>query len=351
MKRNRFFIFIFLFLSSVVSAQTVITGSVKSKSGEPLEASVTLQAEGSVLIAGFTYTDANGNYSAVYKGDADSIIVTISGINIGKYSKTVPNHSGIVNFEIDEKPLEIKEVTVKAPKIFASGDTINYLVGSYMDQNDRVIGDVLQKMPGIEVAPSGAIKYQGTSINRFYIENMDMLKGRYSLAVKNISAKDVATVQILEYHQPIKALKDKILSDQAAINLKLKEEAKGTWSLSGLAGVGYSPVLWNAELVAMFFGKTKQNMSAFKSNNSGENVVGEFRAQYYDYERVILGSGGMLSVQSPTTPPVPSKRYLYNRSYAAGINHLFKLNDDTELTANVLYYNDRIEKEGYSYYE
>ena len=331
-------------------AQTVIVGNVKNKTDEPLAASVMVQAKGNIAIAGFTSTTANGDYSVTYKGTADSIIITVTGLNIGKYSKTVANRSGKVDFVIDEKPLDVKEVTVVAPKITIRGDTINYLVASYIDQNDRVIGDVLKKLPGIEVKPSGAIQYQGRDINKFYIENSDLLQGRYGLATKNIAAKDIASVQILENHQPIKALKDKILSDQAALNLKLKESAKGTWALTGLAGVGYQPLMWNAELIAMFFGKTKQHMTTYKSNNSGDDVSDEFQA-HYNYERFYMNPGSSLSIQSPTTPPVPSKRYLYNQSHAATVNQLFKIGNETELTTNIFYYNDRIEKEGYSYYE
>lgn len=343
-------IVLFILLPHIAFSQTVISGSVKNRSGDPLEATVTLQAKGSVTISGFASTDANGAYSVTYKGSADSVIVTISGINIGRYAKTAVNRSGTVDFVIDEKPIEIKETTVTAPKMSLRGDTLNYLVSSYIDQNDRTIGDVLRKLPGIEVSTSGAITYQNRAINKFYIENMDLLQGRYSLATKNITAKDVAAVQVLENHQPIKALKDRVHSDQAAINLKLKDSAKGTWTLSGLAGMGYKPVLWNAELVGMLFNKTRQNMSTYKGNNSGDDIIGEFRT-HYDYERVNMSSGSSLSVQMPSTPPVPSKRYMNNRSHAAGINQLFKLGEDTELTANVLYYNDRIEKEGHSLYE
>ena len=78
-------------------------------------------------------------------------------------------------------------------------------------------------MPGIDVEKSGEIKYNGRAINKFYVEGMDMLKGRYGLATNNIAAKDIATVQVLENHQPIKALKHLQISDDVAINLKLKE--------------------------------------------------------------------------------------------------------------------------------
>jgi len=335
---------------SVSLAQTVISGSVKNSKGEPLVVNMTVQAKGNVMIAGFSVTDAKGNYSLNYRGTADSLVITVSGMNIGKHNKIVANHSEKVDFVIEEKALELKEVTVVAPKITLKGDTLNYSVSAFSDQNDLVIGDVLKKLPGIEVTSDGTIKYNNKDINKFYVENMDLLLGRYGIATNNIPAKDVATVQVMENHQPIKALRDRVFSDQAAINLKLKDSAKGTLSLTGLAGTGYRPFLWNAELVSMYFAKGKQNITTYKGNNSGDDVAGEFRT-HYDYERVYMNPNSLLSVQSPAAPPVPSKRYLYNRSHAATTNQLFKLGEETELTVNALYYDDRIEKEGYSYYE
>jgi hypothetical protein len=271
-------------------------------------------------------------------------------MNIGKHSQTVANKSQRVDFVIEETPLELKEVTVIPLKIKQTGDTINYSVDAYTDQNDRVIGDVLKKLPGIDVNPSGRISYNGKDINKFYVEDMDLLKGRYGIATNNIAAKDVATVQVLENHQPVKALRDRLPSDDAAINLKLKESAKGTLALTGLAGAGYEPMMWNAELVSMYFAKKMQNMSTYKGNNSGNDVASEFRT-HYDYERVYVGAGSPLYIQSPTTPPVAQKRYLYNNSHAVTTNHLIKLNDDLEFTASAIYYNDCIEREGYSLYE
>ena len=50
--------------------------------------------------------------------------------------------------------------------------TITYNVGSFAQKQDKTIGDVLKRMPGIDVANNGKIQYQGTDINKFYIEGM-----------------------------------------------------------------------------------------------------------------------------------------------------------------------------------
>jgi hypothetical protein len=348
--KHGFTLLVFVFFPFFVSAQTIINGSVKNKEGKPIAASMTVQAKGSNIIGGFSMSDKDGNYNLTYKGTEDSIVITAGGINIGKHRKTVVNRSGRVDFIIDEKPIELKEVKVTPPKIKRTGDTLDYSVAAYSDQNDRVIGDVIKKLPGVEVSRDGGIKYDGKPINKFYVENMDLLQGRYGLAVNNIAAKDVATVQIMENHQPINAIRERIFSDKAALNLKLKDSAKGTLAITGMAGLGYEPLLWNAELVAMYFAKVRQNMSVYKGNNSGNDVTGEFRT-HYDYERVYLGQGSQLYVQSPSTPPVAQKRYLYNNINAFTVNQLIKVKKDWECTLNALYYNDCLEKEGHSIYE
>ncbi|MDR2651854.1 MAG: carboxypeptidase-like regulatory domain-containing protein [Prevotellaceae bacterium] len=347
---KQYVLLIFVFFPFLVSAQTIINGSVVNKEGKPVTATVTVQIKGSNTIGSFTTSDKEGNYNLKYNETADSIVITVSGINIGKHKKTVINRSGRVDFVIDETPLELKEVKITQPKIKRTGDTLDYSVGAYIDQNDRVIGDILKKLPGIDVSESGRISYNGEPINKFYVENADLLQGRYGLAVNNIAAKDVATVQVMENHQPINVLRERVFSDAAAINLKLKESAKGTLAITGMAGLGYEPLLWNAELVAMYFAKVKQNMSAYKGNNSGNDVTGEFRS-HYDYERIYLGHSSQLYVQSPSTPPVAQKRYLYNNINAFTVNQLIKIKENRECTINGLYYNDRLEKEGHSIYE
>ena len=75
--------------------------------------------------------------------------------------------------------MTIKEIIVKAPKVRVQGDTITYDVRLFSKEGDRSIGDVLRRMPGIKTNENGQVSYNGTPINRFYIENSDMLEGQY----------------------------------------------------------------------------------------------------------------------------------------------------------------------------
>ena len=172
----------------------------------------------------------------------------------------------------------LKEVTVKADRIRQQGDTITYNVGSFAQAQDRTIGDVLKRMPGIDVSSSGKIKYQGEDINKFYIEGTDLLGGKYGLATNGISHDDVGAVEVMENHQPVEVLSGIAFSDKAAINLKLKNKAKAAWSIHGDAGGGWSwqpeGAVWDGELFAMCAMPGFQNITTFRTNNTGEDLSG-----------------------------------------------------------------------------
>jgi len=204
----------------------------------------------------------------------------------------------------------------------------------------------------IEVSESGQISYQGKPINKFYIENMDLLKGRYTLATKNISLKDVATVEVFQNHQPIRALSEAQPSDQAAINLKLREDAKGVFSLLATVGAGVAPFkpaafIWDNELISLFFSKKMQNINTYKGNNSGNDVTREFTSFYSDAESPAY-EGRFLSAIAPSSPPISKQRYLFNNSHAASSSFLNVLKNEYQLTTNLVYYNDKQNKESYS---
>jgi hypothetical protein len=323
----------------------VIQGTVKDvQENKGLSGiNVMLQESGNSAISAFVMTDNNGKYKLEYKGLKDSITVSASGFNIKKQIKTVARKSQTVDFNVTFEAIALKEVKVTPQKIKQRGDTINYLVDGFIDKNDRTIGDVLKKLPGIDVKESGQILYQNAPINKFYVEGLDLLQGRYGIATNNIQAKDVQSVEVLENHQPIKALKDRILSEQAAINLKLKDSAKGTITANGLLGAGASPLLLAGEVTGMYFTKGRQNITTYKGNNAGNDVSRDLNS-FYSNSAAQMQSGGLLSVQSPSSPSISRKRYLFNRANTFSFNNLWKLKNDYQLNANIHYLNDRIDK-------
>lgn len=221
----------------------------------------------------------------------------------------------------------LKEVAVKADRIREQGDTITYNVGSFAQVQDRSIGDVLKRMPGIDVAQNGKIQYQGEDINKFYIEGSDLLGGKYGIATNGINHDDVGAVEVMENHQPMQVLSGISFSDKAAINLKLKNKAKATWTFHGDAGGGYSwqpkGGIWDGELFAMAVMPGFQNITTVKSNNIGENLATQATDFFAAKRKTDLSRYVGLSL--PGVPSLKQKRTLFNRSVLASTNSLWKV--------------------------
>ena len=233
MKRVILLSTVLFLMSGVLTAQhsTVLSGKVTDKtSGQPLAGVlVTIRPAGENKVVKFTQTSAEGMFELSIKALPASHVLHFS--MMGYASLIFPLEAGrnIYDAAMAEKATPLKEVLVKAPSIHQRGDTVTYIVSNFADVQDRSLADVLKKMPGIEVEKNGAIKYNGVSINKFYIEGKDMLGGRYGIATNNIHQKDVGSVEVMENHQPIKALEDLSFSQNPAINIRLKEDAKARW--------------------------------------------------------------------------------------------------------------------------
>lgn len=341
--KNLFFIISSLLICASLQAQTTFHGYIKNKAGKPVQAMVTLSPRGTSVIASFADADKNGKYSITYNGQSDSVQLNVSSMEHGSASRMVKNHSQEVNFTLKGKAIELKEVVVKADKIRESGDTINYNVAAYKDQTDRVIGDVLKKMPGIEVS-NGKIKFNGQDIKNFYIENMDLLQQRYGIATNNISAEDVATVQVYQNHQPVRALQGIRHSDDVSLNIKLRKSAKGTVAMTGMLGLGRNEgkqgdkLQLAGELTTMYFGRNNQNMTLYKGNNAGINVEKEFKSLGGSW---LQHATPPLSLLGTSSPGIASNRYLQNRSHVFSTNQALKLDSISNLVVNLVYHEDR----------
>ena len=337
-----------LFLSMTMFAQNTvversISGAVAERNGEVVAgANVLVQSTDGKRLYSYGSSDGEGRYEVRFRSDADSVRVAVTGFNLGKVSKVVPAGIGRLDFVVEYSALKIKEIKVEASAIERKKDTVSYYVTNFKDSTDRSIGDVLQKLPGIEVAPSGHIKYQGKAINKFYVEGLDMLGSQYGIATNNIQASDIAKVEVYEDHQPIKVLQDWVASDRAAINLILKSGAKGAWNGVVQAGAGYQPVLWNGEMTPMFFGKKFQTIMTYKTNNTGEDVARELESSMgmgWEAERLT-------GVQEPGNPPVDERLYLRNNIHSVSINTINKIGEDSDLTVNAYYIHDRRNESG-----
>jgi hypothetical protein len=316
------------------SSQFKIFGEVENSKGELLIGASVLLKNNSAKILDFSISDKDGKYELSIN-EEDSLTIEVSYIGYKKIKRSIfLDASRELNFEMTEDVVELDEVKLKAPPIIDFGDTINYSVNAFKSQQDRVIADVLQKLPGISVDGDGRVSYMGEPIEKYYIDGLDLLEGRYNLANNNLPAGAVTDVQILENHQPIRIYDSLVFSNKTSLNIKLNKNV--TLTGSGKLGGGFSPGLWEANISPMLFNKKQQVIASFQSNNTGNNLERElqsFRSSSLNFGQQDY----LLEVQSINQPPFNEKFWLDNQSHLGSINYLRKLNEKWQIKGNINY--------------
>ena len=341
---KRFVSYLFcLFVAAVAVAQVNVTGKVIDKeSNEPLAGASVIVKGADGKIKRFASSKADGGF-AITIPSVNGCRLEVNMMSFTKQSIPLDSVSFPLTVYMEPGTTLLKEVTVKADRIREQGDTITYNVGSFAQQQDRSIGDVLKRMPGIDVANNGKIQYQGEDINKFYIEGSDLLGGKYGIATNGISHEDVGAVEVMENHQPMQVLSGISFSDKAAINLKLKNKAKATWTFHGDAGGGWSwqpeGAIWDGELFAMAVMPGFQNITTLRTNNTGENLASSSTDFFAD--RRQTGLSRYVGVGLPGVPSLNDNRTLFNRSFLVSTNSLWKFGQG-EFKANIDYSFNRV---------
>ena len=140
-------------------------------------------------------------------------------------------------------------------------------------------------------------------------------------------------------------------SDQAAINIKLKEGAKAHWITTLDLESGLPLPLWEIKSFTMLIKKNQQNISILKSNNRGHDLSHECETvttrgffnqdDYYNQSQDI-------DVALPSTPSLSPERTLDNRSHLFSTNQLWGLKNNYQLKGQINYLNDETKSEATS---
>ena len=183
-----------------------------------------LMTEDGKTILAYSYSQPDGSFILECpQGPQQEFLLTTSRLGYEPYRQKIPAQTQQTEILLKESSLTLREIKVISSPIRRQGDTISYYMSNFHRPQDRNLADVLARMPGIHVQSDGRVQYDGKPINRFYIEDMNLLGERYSLATKNLSPSDIAAVQVYENHEPIKMLRDRSQTEQAALNIKLKD--------------------------------------------------------------------------------------------------------------------------------
>ncbi|MES2419631.1 MAG: carboxypeptidase regulatory-like domain-containing protein [Bacteroidota bacterium] len=349
MKTKSISLFIlFLSINLTAFAQKQLKGKIRDTKGAPVVSANVNLKDGSGNILSFTRTNDKGEYLLSLPDETKSLTIEATTIGFEKKIISVTDLSKEYNLILAESETMLKTVVVKnRPSLTLNGDTLNYKTSDFADQQDRSIGDVLRKMPGIEVSEDGKVSYNGKGISALYIDGDNVLDDKYSIGTKSIPHNAVEKVQVIEKDQPIKMLRKNNMSDDVALNLVIKDEAKLKMMGDIKAGLG-TPNRFDGNANAMMFKKSLKFINNIKGNNIGIDPGMELTSfNMADYLKRLDNDkpGGFLSAGAAGVPTLPQKRTLFNKAGLINLNNLYKFNDDLQIRINASYLYDQREQQ------
>lgn len=334
-----------------INAQNQVTGTVSNRNQPIPYASVTINADSasSSTIKGYAITNDEGKFSI--KADFqinDWLIVQCLGYK--ELKRQITSTSGIFNLQMEEDVVSLSEITVKAnySGIKFSNDTVSLDTKHYAIGTEENIGEVLKKIPGIEVNETGKVSYAGRNIGKILIDGKDIISSSSNLAINNLSADLMESAEVLTNYKN-NSLTDAFKKDETlALNIKTsgKQNYDGYVECSG----GYKNK-FQTKSNLLHIGE-KGSFSAILSANNVGNAVFSIE----DYISNIVGIDNLLS-QNKTTYSLsneeskmllPPDNVYRNTNGALSINTTYKPSENFNFKGNVIYNGSFIEASNYS---
>jgi hypothetical protein len=228
-----------------LSSQTVISGRVTGAENKAIAfALVTLKQAADSSVVAYTTTDDDGKYqlSTSQKGE---FIVQATYLGYASQTRRISlaNEESWSNYDfvMTQDIIALHEVVVKGRKtgIVYANDTIRYDPKVFRDGTETVLGDVLKKLPGIEVDEKGAVKAHGKPVDKLMLNGQDFFEGNTQIATKNLSADIAESVEVLNNYSEYSFLTGFQSHEKTAINVGVNKEMFGKISgnISAAAGV------------------------------------------------------------------------------------------------------------------
>jgi hypothetical protein len=242
---RKLFYAVLLLFSVSLSAQSIkVRGFIKDSIGSPLELATviaTVQATGEIESYGIT------NHLGRFQLDLsknNTYILRASFLSYETAEQILTIPADAENLEVDfvlksqAAELDGVELIYEMP-VTIKGDTIIYNADSFTTGDERKLGDVMKKLPGVEINEEGEIEVEGKTVSKVMVEGKDFFDGDSKLATQNIPADAVDKVEVLRNYNEVDQMRG-LGNDQdnIAINIKLKEGKKNFWFGEVTAGGG-----------------------------------------------------------------------------------------------------------------
>jgi len=274
-----------------------ISGLVVDDGGQPImQAGVQVLAAGDSSMIRGTVTDMEGRFTI--KADPGDYIIKFSFIgftpqvlNIHQIPSQGEQNIGTIALAPESTLLESSIVKANADLVTIKSDTVVFSTAAYHVADDATIGDLLKKIPGLEIDEDGGVRLHGREVKQLFLNGKRYFGGNVKTGLKNIPADMIENIAAYDRQSEFSRLTG--IDDgeeEPVLDLKVKKSMMNGWRGTVNGGYGTSGRYQgrvNANKI------TEEDQSTLIANIS--NVGGT--ASKNTVNRNVLGRGGRGEMQ------------------------------------------------------
>ncbi len=309
------------------------------------------------LIKGYGYSNSEGKYAIKlnYLKNNDTLKLSVNSLGY-KNSIKIIIYKGereiSQDFVLAEEIEQLNEVVLEAwEKIKIRKDTVTFKANKFMNGSEQVVEDLLKNLPGVEILKNGNIKVNGKFIDKLLIEGDDLFDEKYILLSKNLDAKNISEVQILNSFEDNPVLKSFQESEKVALNLKLKEDKKNVWFGNASAGLGTNSRYTGSANLGLLKKKTKFFNLTSLNNNSKLAVSqvknnGSITSSSLETENKIEKKNNtIVNIDNISNSNFSNNEDVFNNSFLNSLSFVTSLSNNLKLRNLTYYAFDKIDKQ------
>ncbi|MDI1353710.1 MAG: outer membrane beta-barrel protein [bacterium] len=278
---------LFLVLSILSEAQTVVVrGNMNDTSSKLPLPNVLLMAirfNDSSLV-NYSRSNAQGIFNPITLPlDTYLVILSHPKFNDKTYflvpspSDTAYNFKNVV---LPPKSVLLNEIEIIArrEKTYYKGDTLIFTADSFKTRPNATVEDLLKKLPGFKVDPSGKITVQGKEVDQVLVDGDEFFGTDPTIATRNLNATSIANVQVFDKkNESSEEGKNETLK---VLNLQMKDDAKKGYFGKVSGASDFQKYYEGEALINKFKGNRKISLFGLVANTPKQGFGGNDAYKY-----------------------------------------------------------------------
>ena len=323
------------------SAQSTIRGTILDETANPLPfAAVSLLhlPDSTIFVQGQTNEEGNFRFSSERQNERFLLQINYIGYEFFSREILVTGSRfdtldfGNLKLLPLSKLLDEAVVTASREAVQIKGDTMAFDAKSFQTQPNAMAGDLIKKLPGMEIEKDGTVKAQGEDVQQILVNGKPFFGADVQIALQNLPADAIESVEIYDKKSDQSAFTG--IDDgvrQKTINIKLKTNLTKTKSGKLTGGYGTDDRYLGRLNYNSF--SEKQNITVLGAANN-INRTGFAQEDFSAFTGSNKRGGGF---NNPQQNQNASKGF--QNTQTGGINFTNNLTKKTELSASYFYNN------------